>query len=213
MVCKPEQKTHALVRLLKYLNQSDDPTMKFIVYFSTGAAVDYFYKLLSALDDLESFSIHSLHGHQAASRRQAVYKAFTGLPANEPGILLCTDVAARGLDIPSVDCVVQYDPPTDPKTFSHRCGRTARAGQSGRAVLLLLEGREEEYVDFLKIRKTPLRRLRLPDDADQTEDGKEVESLLPKLRGIVLQDRDLEEKVRLLSSSESIARANEVLAG
>lgn len=58
---------------------------------------------------------------------------------------MATDVAARGLDIPHVDVVVQVEPPTDPKAFSHRCGRTARAGRSGRAYVLLC-GREVEYV-------------------------------------------------------------------
>jgi ATP-dependent RNA helicase DDX55/SPB4 len=60
-------------------------------------------------------------------------------------ILLTTDVVARGIDIPVVDVVIQFDPPTDPKTFSHRCGRTARAGRQGTA-WILLSGRETEYI-------------------------------------------------------------------
>jgi ATP-dependent RNA helicase DDX55/SPB4 len=73
--------------------------------------------------------------------------SFTSSPATPatPSILLTTDVAARGLDLPRVDIIIQFDPPSDPKTFSHRCGRTARAGKSGRAWVLLV-GREEEYV-------------------------------------------------------------------
>jgi ATP-dependent RNA helicase DDX55/SPB4 len=55
-------------------------------------------------------------------------------------------VAARGLDLPDVDVVLQIDPPMDPKVFSHRCGRTARAGRDGKAVVLLGKGKEEEYV-------------------------------------------------------------------
>jgi ATP-dependent RNA helicase DDX55/SPB4 len=54
-------------------------------------------------------------------------------------------VAARGLDLPDVDTVIQFDPPVDPKQFSHRAGRTARAGKSGVA-WVLLSGPEEEYV-------------------------------------------------------------------
>jgi ATP-dependent RNA helicase DDX55/SPB4 len=64
---------------------------------------------------------------------------------NNPGVLICTDVAARGLDLPDVDVVVQYDCPVDTKTFSHRAGRTARMGREGRAWVLLV-GNEIDYV-------------------------------------------------------------------
>lgn len=65
-------------------------------------------------------------------------------------MLLCTDVAARGVDFADLDVVIQYDTPTDPKTFSHRAGRTARAGRRGRAIVLLGKGREEDYVGELE---------------------------------------------------------------
>jgi ATP-dependent RNA helicase DDX55/SPB4 len=61
-------------------------------------------------------------------------------------LLLCTDVAARGLDLPDVDVVIQYDPPVDPKMFSHRAGRTARMGRKGKGVVLLVKGREDGYI-------------------------------------------------------------------
>lgn len=68
-------------------------------------------------------------------------------------MLLATDVAARGLDIPHVDVVIQFDPPSDSKAFSHRCGRTARAGRSGKAYALLV-GREIEYIGMFSYAST-----------------------------------------------------------
>jgi hypothetical protein len=94
-----------------------------------------------------SVTLYSLHGHLPPASRTRTLSSFTLSPATPaaPSILLTTDVAARGLDLPRVDVIIQFDPPSDPKTFSHRCGRTARAGKTGRAWALLV-GREEEYV-------------------------------------------------------------------
>ena len=71
----------------------------------------------------------------------------------DKGALLCTDVAARGLDIPAVDWIIQYDPPDDPKEYIHRVGRTAR-GRSGRGrALLLLLPEELGFLAYLKARR------------------------------------------------------------
>jgi ATP-dependent RNA helicase DDX55/SPB4 len=59
-------------------------------------------------------------------------------------------VMARGVDIPLVDWVIQFDPPSSATAFVHRCGRTARIGRKGSAILFLLPS-EANYVDFLKI--------------------------------------------------------------
>ncbi|KAK8344239.1 hypothetical protein V6Z11_A07G066000 [Gossypium hirsutum] len=75
----------------------------------------------------------------------------------EKGILLCTDVAARGLDIPAVDWILQYDPPDEPKEYIHRVGRTARGeGAEGNALLFLIP-EELQFLRYLKTAKVPVK--------------------------------------------------------
>ena len=97
-----------------------------------------------------SSTLYSLHGPLPPAARTRALDAFSNSLATpaSPSILLATDVAARGLDLPHVDAVIQFDAPSDPKAFSHRCGRTARAGKSGRAYILLV-GRETGYIGKL----------------------------------------------------------------
>ncbi|KAL7272568.1 ATP-dependent RNA helicase dbp7 [Rhizina undulata] len=89
--------------------------------------------------------LHKLHGSLSQPIRTATLHSFTHTKA--PAILFCTDVAARGLDLPNLDLVVQYDPPFARDDHLHRIGRTARAGREGKAVMFLLPGPEEGYVD------------------------------------------------------------------
>jgi len=91
--------------------------------------------------------VHKLHGSLAQNIRTATLKAFT--ESTEPCVLVCTDVASRGLDLPNVDYVIEYDPPFSADDHLHRVGRTARAGKEGRALIFLLPGEEEEYVSIL----------------------------------------------------------------
>jgi superfamily II DNA/RNA helicase len=74
-------------------------------------------------------------------------------------VLLCTDVAARGLDFPAVSSIIQYDPAGDPAEYVHRVGRTARMGQHGEALLFLLKS-EVPYIDLLQQRGMQLQQER-----------------------------------------------------
>ncbi|KAL1989515.1 hypothetical protein VTN49DRAFT_6712 [Thermomyces lanuginosus] len=150
LITKSSHKLPAVKNLLYSLNPRPQKT---IIYFSTCAAVDYFQHLIPLLlgDD---FAVIPLHGKHEQKVRQKNFVRFTN--STMPSVLLTTDVAARGLDIPSVDLVIQVDPPTDPKAFIHRCGRAGRAGRRGLSVVFLQPGREEDYVGFLEVRKTPV---------------------------------------------------------
>lgn len=93
-------------------------------------------------------TLYELHGSLAQPLRTATLQSFTR--SSNPCILLCTDVASRGLDLPNIDLVIEYDPPFSADDHLHRVGRTARAGNEGRASCFLMPGPEEGYVDVLK---------------------------------------------------------------
>ena len=91
---------------------------------------------------------YRLHGSLAQAVRTKTLQAFT--KDTTPAFLICTDVASRGLDLPNVDLVIEYDPPFSKEEHLHRIGRTARAGRDGRASIFLMPGSEEGYVNILK---------------------------------------------------------------
>lgn len=122
---------------------------KVMVFLSSCMSVKFHYELLNYVD----LPCTCIHGKQKQSKRTETFFKFCN--ATE-GTLLCTDVAARGLDIPLVDWIVQYDPPDDPKEYIHRVGRTARGeGGTGHA-LLILRPEELGFLRYLKQAKVPL---------------------------------------------------------
>ena len=89
----------------------------------------------------------SIHG-KMKQHRSKIFDQFRKLQTS--GLLVCTDVMARGIDITDVDWVLQFDPPSNAAAFVHRCGRTARIGNKGTA-LVFLQPNEETYVHFIDI--------------------------------------------------------------
>jgi len=169
-------------------------SQKTIVYFSNCAAVDYFTSLFPAIlgENSNTYTVLPLHGKMNATMRQRNFNKYVN--STSPAILLTTDLAARGLDIPEVDLVIQLDAPTDPKVFLHRCGRAGRAGRKGLAVLFLSPGREEGYIDFLSVRKTPVSPLLLPVPLSSPPPHEEITQTVSAMRKIVLKDRALHDK-------------------
>ncbi|KAG2045165.1 DEAD-domain-containing protein [Suillus americanus] len=129
---------------------------KIIVFFSSCNSVKYHGELLNYID----VPVLDLHGKQKQQKRTNTFFEFINA---ESGILLCTDVAARGLDIPRVDWIVQFDPPDDPRDYIHRVGRTARAGKVGKSLMFLLES-ELGFLRYLKEAKVPLNEFTFPTD-------------------------------------------------
>jgi ATP-dependent RNA helicase DDX55/SPB4 len=188
LLTPPSQKWASLANLLVTVKPTPQKT---IVYLSTCAAVDYFSNILPSIlssKDNHDFTLIPLHGKHPDKVRQKNFAKFVNSVGST--ILLTTDLAARGLDVPQVDLVVQIDPPSDPKVFLHRCGRAGRAGRRGLAVLFLQPGREEDYIAFLEIRKTPVTPLSLPVSVSQSE----ADEVATKMRLEVLKDRALHDK-------------------
>lgn len=130
-----------LVYLLDFLTSHQEN--KVIVFVLTKAQVDYFGALLSnSVVDLDQSAVFCIHGSMPQKKRNSVYSKFRDCPK---GVLLCTDLVARGVDIPEVDWILQFDPPQDPSYFIHRVGRTARMGKKGSA-LVLLDPTEDTYI-------------------------------------------------------------------
>ena len=88
------------------------------------------------------FQAICLHGQMAQPKRLG---ALTKFKAKQRNILICTDVASRGLDIPSVDVVINYDIPSHGKEYIHRVGRTARAGRAGTSISIVTQYEVELY--------------------------------------------------------------------
>ncbi|XP_041502109.1 ATP-dependent RNA helicase DDX18 [Microtus oregoni] len=146
VVCPSEKRFLLLFTFLKKNRKK-----KVMVFFSSCMSVKYHYELLNYID----LPVLAIHGRQKQNKRTTTFFQFCNA---DSGILLCTDVAARGLDIPEVDWIVQYDPPDDPKEYIHRVGRTAR-GLNGRGhALLILRPEELGFLRYLKQSKVPLNQ-------------------------------------------------------
>jgi ATP-dependent RNA helicase DeaD len=74
-------------------------------------------------------------------------------------ILVATDIAARGIDVPAVGHVINYDVPAEPLMYFHRIGRTARAGATGKAISLVSHDRVDDFARILKKTEQPIQRL------------------------------------------------------
>ncbi|XP_005093334.1 ATP-dependent RNA helicase HAS1 [Aplysia californica] len=144
VVCEPDKRFLLLFTFLK-----KNKKRKVMVFLSSCMAVRFYHELLNYID----LTVMCIHGKQKQTKRTQTFFQFCNA---DSGILLCTDVAARGLDIPQVDWIIQYDPPDDPKEYIHRVGRTAR-GEGGQGnALLFLNHMELGFLRYLRQAKVQL---------------------------------------------------------
>ena len=132
-VSKPEKPA----RLREFLSADKDALT--LVFSRTKHGTEKLMKGLVA----DGFNAASIHGNKSQGQRERAIKAFR---AGQINVLVATDVAARGIDIPGVAYVVNYDLPEVPDNYVHRIGRTARAGHAGEAITFC----SAEEVDLLR---------------------------------------------------------------
>ena len=123
--------------LFKYLEQ------KIMIFFNSCSEVQFFAYLLNYI----GIEVMSISGDLKQINRETIYREFFNL---EKGILLCTDIAQRGLDFPEVDWIINYDLPLSVDEYLHRVGRTARGPNSHGKSLLILMPNEIDLLDRIK---------------------------------------------------------------
>ena len=153
---------------------------RIIVFLSTCKQVRFVYESFRRLRP--GTPLRSLHGRMSQYKRMGVYKDFC---SSKAGVLFATDIAARGLDFPSVDWVVQFDCPEDVASYIHRVGRTARYTASGKGLLLLLPSEKEAMMQALTDARVPTRQLR--------QNPAKLQPVSPALRALLSKDPGLKE--------------------
>lgn len=158
MSVQPEQKFAQMVGFIK-----ERRIMKAMLFLPTCACVEYWAEVLPHF--VNNLKVLALHG-KMKNRRNKVLDKFREL---KNVLLLCTDVLARGVDVPEMDWVLQWEPPSNAAAFVHRVGRTARQGHDGNALIMILPS-EDAYVDFLqRNQKVALKRVEVSGAPDYVE--------------------------------------------
>uniref|UniRef100_H2YIB7 ATP-dependent RNA helicase n=1 Tax=Ciona savignyi TaxID=51511 RepID=H2YIB7_CIOSA len=124
---------------------------KCLVFVSSCKQVSFLFAAFCKLRP--GVSLMHLHGRMNQVRRMSVYQEFC---RKKFAVLFATDIAARGLDFPEVDWVVQLDCPEDADTYIHRAGRTARYNGNGNALLVLLPSEKNQMLKHLQKKKVPI---------------------------------------------------------
>ncbi len=175
-----EVKRNGKMDVLRDIMANGNPKM--VIFCSTKKMVDDLYEGMSK----EGISIGAIHGDMPQNRRERTIRGFKN---NRMNILVATDVAARGLDIDNIECVVNYDAPIDPEAYTHRIGRTGRAGRTGVAFTFVTPREDrripsyEEYMDrkIERVSRKQISRLEISN---------------PELKAMHVDDKSSEETSR-----------------
>ena len=151
---------------------------KIIVFMSSCKQVRFVFETFCKMHP--GVPLLSLHGKQKQSARLTMYQKFTSM---SHAVLFATDIAARGLDFPSIDWVVQLDAPEDAETYIHRVGRTARYESKGKSLLFLMPSEEEGMVAALKKKNVEVSKIK--------NRASKIQNIQNQLQNIAFQDPEI----------------------
>jgi ATP-dependent RNA helicase DeaD len=133
-----------------------------IIFCNTKAEV---VEISNHLND-KGYTSDALHGDIQQNLREKVVKQFKN---NKYGVLVATDVAARGIDISDLTHVINYGLPQDPESYVHRIGRTGRAGKLGKAIAIISPSERRKLLFVERISKAKMKKGKLPDANDMVK--------------------------------------------
>ncbi len=161
----------------------------------------------------DGYNADALHGDLSQSQRDAVMQKFRSRNLH---LLVATDVAARGLDVDDLTHVINFSLPDDPEIYTHRCGRTGRAGKTGISVSLVHMKDKQTLQKIERQVKKPFKAMPIPSGKEicgrqlfnwvkklenVATDHQEIENFLPEIK-LKLTDLDREELLRRVVSLE-----------
>jgi len=198
-VVSPRDRYLALKRVVDYY-----PEIFGIVFCRTKAETQEVADLLIK----DGYNADALHGDLSQSQRDLVMKRFRSRTLQ---MLVATDVAARGIDVSDVTHVINYNLPEDVENYTHRTGRTARAGKSGIAIAIITPKDMGKIKDIERMIRKKFEKKDVPNGLDVCE--KQLFNLVNKLHTVEVKDAEIEsflpaiyEVLKDLSKEELIKR-------
>ncbi|TBU45315.1 DEAD-domain-containing protein [Dichomitus squalens] len=173
VVCELDKKLDVLWSFIKSHLQT-----KTLVFLSSCKQVRFVFETFCKMHP--GVPLLQLHGKQKQMTRLETFKRFTSM---KHAVLFATDIAARGLDFPSVDWVLQVDAPEDADTYIHRVGRTARYESAGKGLLLLAPSEEEGMLAALKKKNIEVQKIKIK--------ASKTQSIANSLQNLAFQDPEI----------------------
>jgi len=194
------RKERSLVRIIEIENPSSA-----IIFCNTKDTVHYLSVVLKRF----GYDADELSSDLAQSARE---KVMARVKRGALRFLVATDVAARGIDIPDLSHVIQYEPPEDPEAYIHRAGRTGRMGSSGVAISVVAEMEKFKLQNIARFYSINMEERPLPDDEEMERVVAERITALLEARLRSRDNLEVERMQRFVPLARNLAQAEEELA-